>query len=608
LNFKKAMRVSIPVRSLLLVTVLFYTANAISQSPNAASSNLISMAQYTVRLDPGSPPRILIERESEPVFVVPVVSSLDSDKEREQLSEVNSSLRKDPDGKWELTATAKSNLWSGRRFLWRFFPDHIEFQQFATGHGRLGRTYFLSSGVSDRWGNGTSPGYLWNTTIYADRYFSPSPNHANQFEFNIPMPQILGFSIGRQPDSEEDFRPERMGGLFQPPPLFLAFHLKKAWVGVGIGTRPGEYQFPAFEYTGSRYAGASFLVDYMGYRAIDGEFASPALAIHFAHEPLEALASYTAWLDQSGYSTHYEGHDAYWHHLPIFCGWAEQTIESIPFGKAPNTMATQANYEKWIATIEQRGLPVGTIVIDDKWQRGYGNFEVDEKKWPDMKAFIAAQHAKGRHVLLWVPVAHQDGLPANLCITVEGKCEGADVGKPEYEAFLRPRIRHLVEDIGIDGFKEDWVGAPATPGLPLTGPATGIEFVRRFQWILWSEAHASKPDAMVETQTPNALFRESSDVIRLNDIWFATRNVPEVLGLRARIAHASGWPLVDTDNASSTTLKDWWEYMQAQPSIGIPALYFVSKTEATREEPSPEQWRALAALWRQYIANLNQKP
>jgi len=578
-----------------------------SRSEDGASANRIEMAQYTVRLQAGTPPRLLIEHENEPVFIVPVVSGLDSDKEKEHLSGIQSSLRKNPDSTWELATTATSSLWSGRRFLWRFLPDHIEFQQFANGHGKLGRSYFLSNGVSNRWDNGMTPNFLWDTTIYADRYFSPSPNHANQFEFNIAMPQILGFSGGRQPDSEDDFRPERITGIFAPPPLFLAFHTNGAWVGLGIGTQPGQYKFPAFEYTGSRYAGASFFVDYMGYAAVDGGFASPVLAIHFAHESLETLANYTAWLDQSGFSTRSDGHDVLWHHLPIFCGWAEQTVESVPYGIAPNTMATQANYEKWVETLEQRGLPVGTIVIDDKWQQGYGNFEVDEKKWPDMKGFVAAQHAKGRHVLLWVPVAHQDGLPADLCVMYQGKCVIADVGKPEYESWLRPRIRHLVEDIGIDGFKEDWVGAPAAPELPLTGSATGIEFVRRFQWILWTEAHRSKPDAMVETQTPNALFRESSDLIRLNDIWYATRNVPDVLRLRAQIANISGWPLVDTDNASSTTLRNWWEYMEAQPSIGVPALYFVTRTETTQESPTDEQWSALARLWRNYIQIVKRK-
>lgn len=596
-----------PLRRLLPAAFLFiaiaHFAPAQQVTP-ASSQRLIQMPQYTVIIAPGTPPRLTIERDHQAVFELPIVSGLASTTAEEHLSTIEYSIHDSTAGPIELTATAQSSLWTKRRFEWRFFPDHIEFQQFASGHGKLGRSYFLSNGVSNRWDNGTTAGHAWDATIYADRYFSPSPNHANQFEFNIAMPQILGFSVGREPQSEEDFRPERMTGLFAPPPLFLAFQMDRTWTGIGIGAHPGDYKFPALEYTGSRYAGASFFVDYMGYKTINGDFASPTLALTFGYDPLDTLTSYTTWLDKSGFSTQSSSKDVPWHQLPIFCGWAEQTVESVPQGVAPNTKATQANYEKWLAVIDERKLPVGTIVIDDKWQKAYGTFEIDEQKWPDMKAFVAAQHARGRHVLLWVPVAETDGLPESLCVKAQGKCVTADVGSPEYETYLRPRIRHLVEDIGIDGFKEDWVGAPAAPGLPLSGTATGIEFVRRFQWILYSEAHKWKPDAMVETQTTNALFRESSDLIRLNDIWYATRNVSDILRLRARIAFITGWPLVDTDNASSTTLKDWWSYMQAQPTIGIPALYFVTRTESTQESPSPEQWDALRDLWTTYIDKL----
>jgi hypothetical protein len=591
----------------LLLAVLFFTAAPPSVAQGAATSKSFEMPQYSITVVSGNPPQLKLEREHQLLFVMPVVAGLASDTQEERLTGIDYSLRKTGNGSYELNATAASNLWTGRRFQWRFLPDRIEFQQFASGRGKLGKSYFLSNGVSNRWDKGTSEGHAWDTAIYADRYFAPNPNHANQFEFNIAMPQILGFSVGREPGSDEDFRPERITGIFGPPPLFLAFHLDGTWTSVGIGAKPGDYQFPAFEYTGSRYAGASFFVDYMGYRVIDGDFASPTLAIHFAYDPLDALASYTGWLDKSGFSTAWAAQDVFWHHLPIFCGWAEQTVESVPLSTAPNRQATQENYEKWLATLEHRGLPVGTVVIDDKWQKGYGTFEVDPQKWPDMRAFVAAQHAKGRHVLLWVPVAETDGLPASLCITSQGKCVIADVGKPEYESYLRPRIRHLVQDIGIDGFKEDWVGDPAAPGLPLTGPATGIEFVRRFQWLLWSETHKWKPDAMVETQTVNALFRESSDAIRLNDIWYATRDVAKTMRERARIANITGWTVLDTDNASSTTLKDWWSYMQAQPSIGIPSLYFVTRTESTQESPTPEDWTYLAALWQRYIEAVKER-
>ena len=593
----------------LLFIALILATNSCMQGMGQPSKPTTSIREpaYSVGISPGEPPRLIIGRDGQTVFEVPVVSGLDSDTEQERLSDIQYSVKQGGDRNYELHATAKSNLWSQRRFRWRFFPDRIEFQQFATGKGKLGRVYFLSNGVSNRWDNGTSPGHSWNAAIDADRYFSPNPNHANQFEFTIAMPQTVGFSNGSKSGSDADFRPERITGIFAPPPLFLAFRLEKTWAGIGIGAKPGEYLFPALEYSGSRYAGASFYVDYLGYKTIDGEFASPVMAFTFAYGPLDALSAYTSWLDQNGFSTSATAHDALWHHLPVFCGWAEQTVESVPRGEAPNKLATEANYKKWIATLEERGLPFGTIVIDDKWQKGYGAFDVDTQKWPDMKGFVAAQHAKGRHVLLWVPLAHADALPESLCIKLDGKCVGADVGKPEYEAWLRPRLRRLVQEIGVDGFKEDWVDAPGVPGLPLSGGLSGIEFVRRFQWILYDETHKAKPDAMVETQTVNSLFRESSDVTRLNDIWYASRDVPAMMRLRARIAQISGWPVLDTDNASSTNLKEWWSYMQAQPSIGIPALYFVSRTESTQESPSDAQWEALAALWRSYIDRLKEK-
>jgi len=594
-------------RQFLVLLLAACSACCNAQSSTTETRSVVE-PQYSVTIapseQPGAPAQLKLEREHQTVFQLSIASGLAFLSSEEHLSDITYSLRKSGADTYELNATAKSSLWSSRRFQWRFFPDHIEFQQFATGSGKLGRCYFLANGVSNRWDNGTTSGHAWDATIYADRYFVPNPNLADQFEFNIAMPQILGFSFGREESSEQDFRPERMAGAFAPPPLFLAFHMDGTWTGVGIGAKPGDYQFPALEYSGSRYAGASFYVDYMGYRSVDGTFASPVLTINMAYSPLDALRNYTAWLTASGFATDLVTKDVYWHHLPIFCGWAEQTVESVPQGGAPNKLSTQANYEKWLATLDERGLPIGTVVIDDKWQQGYGSFDVDQQKWPDLKGFIAAQHAKGRHVLLWIPVADTDGLPPSLCVTYQGKCVIADVGKPEYEAFLRPRIRHLVQDLGVDGFKEDWVRAPAVPGLPLTGQATGIEFVRRFQSILYSETHKWKLDAMVETQTTNALFRESSDVIRLNDVWYASRNVPEMMRLRARMANITGWPLVDTDNASSTNLKEWWNYMQAQPSIGIPALYFVTRTETTQETPPPADWTYLAALWRQYIDTL----
>ncbi len=371
-----------------------------------------------------------------------------------------------------------------------------------------------------------------------------------------------------------------------------------------MGTRPGEYQFNSLEYSGALYAGASFYVDYLGYPLSEGEFYAPVMALHFGYSEFEALEKYTAWLDERGFSTQRPYSNASWHRMPVFCGWAEQTSQANQQGMAARDLATQDNYEKWIRILEERMIPTGTIVIDDKWQKDYGTFEIDLEKWPDLPGFIARQHEKGRRVLLWVPVHSTEGIDDELIVFDGERRAAADVTHPKYEAFLREQIRKLVVEAGVDGFKEDWLsGITLSPGVRRYGNLHGIEFLRRFQYIVYDETHRWKPDAMVETQTPNALFRESSDVLRLNDIWYGTRGVPEMMRLRARIAHIAGWPLVDCDNASSTTLAEWWDYMVAQPEIGIPSLYFVHATETTFEKVADWQWAYLAGLWQQYLEN-----
>lgn len=41
--------------------------------------------------------------------------------------------------------------------------------------------------------------------------------------------------------------------------------------------------------------------------------------------------------------------------------------------------------------------------------------------------------------------------------------------------------------------------------------------------------------------------------------------------------------------------------MQEQPSIGIPALYFVYRTESSMEKVPDSKWRQLAEIWKEYL-------
>ncbi|MDF2923461.1 MAG: family 31 glycosyl hydrolase, alpha-glucosidase [Paenibacillaceae bacterium] len=559
-------------------------------------------ARYTVRYNEADPFAIAVDQEGDSLFRLPLVSGLASLTEEERLTNIRTGLPAAvSEERMEWTIYADSSLWQNRRFVWTFEENRITYVHQADGPCTPGRCYWFSNGISGHYNAGNSQGLAFNATLYAESYFSPEINHANLFHFPVSMPQAVG--IRKHAPGADGDHPERISdGLFAPPPLVLSFMKGDKRAGIGLGTEPGGYMFNGLEYTGSRYAGASFYVNYCGYHCAERGFQSPAAAIHFGYSEYENLADYVAWLDVSGYTTQRRYPHAPWHRLPIFCGWAEQTAQAKQRGQPPKEWATQENYERWIGMLEDRGLPVGTVVIDDKWQTAYGTLEIDERKWPDMKGFIRRQHEKGRHVLLWTMTYHPEGLDGRLCVQDEGRPVAADVTHPEYEQLLRERIRYLVQEIGADGFKKDGVGGlPNKPSLVMHRPLFGLEFLRRFQQILYDEAHRWKADAMIETQTPNPLFRDCSDVLRLNDIHFGSRNVNEIMTRRARIARLAGWRLVDCDNASSTCLEEWWSYMQFQVKLGIPSLYFVTQTESTYESVPGSYWGYLGQLWSDYM-------
>jgi hypothetical protein len=565
---------------------------------------IIDAKSYTIFMANDAAHKFTVRIRGQKIFAIPFISGLSTD-ENETLSDVvfdDWIYEKDFIG---CEVSAHSSLWKNRKFHWRFYEEYIEYYHTAEGDKRPEKCFFFSNGVSGGWDDGDSKGIEFNTQIYAKRMFSPKPNLSGQHYYDISRTQSLG--IRQEIGYQGAFNTEQISdGLFCPPLMNLCFNLYYDWASIGIGEIPGKYLFNAFEYTGIKVAGASFYVNYQGYTGIDGGFVSPTATIQFAASEFTLQEKYVAWLDKKNFSTQFRFENAPWHRLPIFCGWSEQGQEAHRNGKSSwfaNSMATQENYEKWIDTLDNYGLPYGTILIDDKWQAYYGTFDIDTKKWPDLKGFVDKQHAKGKHVLLWVPGHHKEGIPKEFSVLDENdEIVTGDVTNPAYEKFLREKVKYLVKEIGIDGFKEDWVGGFAVKkALKLTKPVIGIEFFRKFQFILHDEAHKWKKDALVETQTPFPLFRESSDMLRLNDLWSGTRDVPDVMRLRAKLANIAGWRLIDCDNASSTHLEMWWEYMLAQPTIGVPSLYIVSETETTHEKIPAYMFTFLANFWKDYI-------
>ena len=83
----------------------------------------------------------------------------------------------------------------------------------------------------------------------------------------------------------------------------------------------------------------------------------------------------------------------------------------------PELFFTKPQYNTWIELIYNQnqkdvlayakailnnGMPAGVIMIDDNWQKDYGNFEFRPDKFPDPKAMVEQLHRMGFKVMLWV--------------------------------------------------------------------------------------------------------------------------------------------------------------------------------------------------------------
>ena len=161
-----------------------------------------------------------------------------------------------------------------------------------------------------------------------------------------------------------------------------------------------------------------------------------------------------------------------------------------PDGKVPPELFfTKPQYNTWMELVKNQnqqgvlkyahdiidnGFPAGILIIDDNWQKDYGNFEFRPDRFPDPKAMVDELHSMGFKVMLWVcPYVSPDGqecvelkekgylikrkgsqMPANLDWW-NGSSACYDLSNPEAYDYLRDVLRKVQRDYGVDGFKFD---------------------------------------------------------------------------------------------------------------------------------------------------------
>ena len=62
----------------------------------------------------------------------------------------------------------------------------------------------------------------------------------------------------------------------------------------------------------------------------------------------------------------------------------------------------QIDIEKYAQDILANDFPTGIFMIDDNWQKYYGNFEFKPDKFPDAAGMIDRLNKQGFKVMLWI--------------------------------------------------------------------------------------------------------------------------------------------------------------------------------------------------------------
>lgn len=133
----------------------------------------------------------------------------------------------------------------------------------------------------------------------------------------------------------------------------------------------------------------------------------------------------------------------------------------------------QADILKYAHAIIDNGFPAGVLMIDDNWQRYYGNFTFKAERFPDAKAMIDELHALGFKVMVWIcPFVSADSpefreLEAKGFLLHNPKGGTAilnwwngysacyDLTNPEAASYFVSVLREAQKEYGIDGFKFD---------------------------------------------------------------------------------------------------------------------------------------------------------
>lgn len=536
----------------------------------------------------------------------------------------------------EVIVPASSTAWNTRETRLVCTPTTVELSVAVSGVGSITDVTLFGGRASLV--HGASGAF--RSRIDFESVLVPVPTEPVQLVRPARSAAVLGV-VG-------DADPGRLNGIFSPPPLVFGLGRQPSagatdvpdgdWLGLSLREAVRRMTFTTMRYE-PLDGGFHVRLSYEGHTAVDGEWVSPTLVLRPSATGWGVLDDYRADLVASGFAPAGGPRVQSWWREPIFCGWGAQCAraahdlhsdgtpadpvadtdpetgeeENVVVRLAPS-FATQEVYDEFLVRLDEHDLDVGTIVIDDRWQAEYGAATVDELRWPDLKAWIALRHAEGRKVLLWWKAWDPEGVPADECVTdAAGHPLSVDPANPAYLARLGGIVERLLGADGLDadGFKVDFTQrSPSGQTLSAAPGPWGIAALHAMLATLYTTAKAVKPDSLVICHTVHPSFGDVCDMVRLNDVLekdIHGAEVPVVDQLVFRHAVATRTlpnHVIDTDQWPMPDRSQWLQYVAAQGSFGVPALYYLEAIDRSGERIHSGDLELVADSWNHYRETL----
>lgn len=343
-----------------------------------------------------------------------------------------------------------------------------------------------------------------------------------------------------------------------------------------------------------------------------------------------ALAHYTDLLVKAGkVKAKTEADMQDWWHSPMWCSWGDQhyvldggEVIHLAVTEEMRTQTvhniTESMVNKVVGVIEEKELPVRTLILDDRWYTKQGDMNVDTTKFPDMRGMVDRLHDKGFKVICWaslyqvekdseVYTQHPDWFLihhyARNWHNPERDWPFLDYSNKDVrDAYLGELMERLLGtgegSYNFDGIKFDWPFLIPHDYAYADRDWVGKETtVYRTQKAIYDAAKAVKQDSLIIGVSPHPFFNDTQDIIRTYDVSTFDYRIHTGRAQYVRAISPGMVPAMD----EHVFYQNFFKYIEAGTKLGIPMLYNLIRFNGDGVELQDDDYKKLKTLLDAYV-------